>query len=343
MKTNIITSFFVVVSAFLILATPAGAEIPILDMPPKELAEVAKISNGDGIGVIAIVKLTDQTLLADVACNGNAENIRKAAVEKLTDQAPLAVVAKNSKDKSICIAAIKKLTDQAVLEDIVKNPRSLEIQAHAIVRLDQVPLADTANNDRDELVRNFAAQNPFIGGVPKRLYVLDDDKVGTPKRMTMSEFDKLHTVKNKNLPSNKIPTAKQTAGNGATRAQLMAESPGSPTGSNSSAPGAGSRALTALTVAERDQLNAYFATLGDRIKQAHKKPEGLSMELVTRVEYYVGADGIIGAVKIIKSSGNRAFDDSVLKAFRSVHPIGPRPDGRGGALIFDFRIHEEER
>jgi len=146
MKTHIITSFLIAVSAFVILATPASAEIPSMDLSPKELAEVAKISNGDGVGVVAVVKLNDQKLLADVACNANAENIRNAAVAKITDQALLADVAKNGKNYDIRIAAIKKLTEQALLADVACWAYDKNIGNAAIEKLtDQALLADVAN------------------------------------------------------------------------------------------------------------------------------------------------------------------------------------------------------
>jgi len=102
MKNHTTTSFVIALSAFLILAlTGCGPN-------QKELAEIAKISNGDGVGVTAVVKLTDQTLLADVVLNANADNIRKAAFEKLTDQRVLADVAKNTKNERIRVAALGK-------------------------------------------------------------------------------------------------------------------------------------------------------------------------------------------------------------------------------------------
>jgi colicin import membrane protein len=179
-----------------------------------------------------------------------------------------------------------------------------------------------------------------------------NDARQTPKQsasqtMSIDEFNKRYGAKNKNAPSGKalVKTAASTsaAPPGKAVAAQQITSPGKGllagvAGGTGSAPGAGGDALTA---AERDQMDAYFATLAERLKQALEKPEGMSMALVTRVEYYVGADGTIGAVKIIRSSGNRAFDDAVLKAFRSVRPIGPRPDGRGGAKIANLRMKEE--
>ncbi|AWI09052.1 energy transducer TonB [Ereboglobus luteus] len=91
----------------------------------------------------------------------------------------------------------------------------------------------------------------------------------------------------------------------------------------------------------QNQMDSYFALLAQRIRQAQEKPEGLSSELVVRIEFQVYADGTIGTAKVIHSSGNRAFDDSVLKAIRTVRPIGDRPDGKSGAKVADFRMREE--
>ncbi len=91
----------------------------------------------------------------------------------------------------------------------------------------------------------------------------------------------------------------------------------------------------------QNQMDAYFADLAQHIREAQEKPDGLSSELVVRIEFQVFANGNIGVVKIIRSSGNRAFDDSVLKAIRAVRPIGARPDGKSDAKIADFRMREE--
>ena len=188
---------------------------------------------------------------------------------------------------------------------------------------------------------------------PKALPKKTDAKQTQPtksapqSKMTKAEWDKLYGAKNKNPPSSKAPpkiasnNAATTSGKPVIAKTITTSGKGlldGVAGGSGSAQGAGGRALTTV---ERDQLDAYFALLRERIKQAHEKPEGVSMELVTRVECQVAADGRIGAVKIIKSSGNRVFDDSVKKAFLSVSPIGPRPDGRSDAITVNFRMKEE--
>ena len=162
-----------------------------------------------------------------------------------------------------------------------------------------------------------------------------------PKAMTKADFDKLNAAKNKNMPSSKVAsnTARQP---GATAKPIVAPKVGKGLaagvlGGTGTGAGAGG---TTLTAAERDQMGGYFALLAQRIREAQEQPEGLSNELVVSIETQVFANGAIGAVKVVRSSGNRAFDDSVLKAIRSVRPIGPRPDGRNGAWPADFRMRD---
>ncbi|MDR1011714.1 MAG: TonB family protein [Opitutaceae bacterium] len=92
----------------------------------------------------------------------------------------------------------------------------------------------------------------------------------------------------------------------------------------------------------QNQMDAYFAHLAQSIREAQQSPGNLNSELTVRMEFQVFADGAIGAAKVIRSSGNRAFDDSVLKAIRAVRPIGARPDGKSGSKTADFRMREEE-
>ncbi|AWI09051.1 energy transducer TonB [Ereboglobus luteus] len=183
-----------------------------------------------------------------------------------------------------------------------------------------------------------APNTPVIPPPKKTVAPKTTPKTETPpKRISKAEFDKLNASKNKNLPSQKINKTKSQKkvvapkiGQGVAKGVL---------GGIGSGAGAGG---TALTAAERGQMEAYFALLAQRIRQAQEKPEGLSSELVVRIEFQVYSNGTIGAVKIVRSSGNRAFDDSVLKAIRTVRPIGPRPDGKSGAKVADFRMREED-
>ena len=162
-------------------------------------------------------------------------------------------------------------------------------------------------------------------------------------KMSKADFDRLHAAKNQKMPASKLPVT----GKASTPSPVTAPKIGSlgkgldagVTGGTGAAPGADG---TALTACERAQMDGYFALLLQRIKEAHVKPEGLSDQLVVRVEYQVSAGGSIGAIKIIRSSGNRAFDDSVLKAFRTVGAIGPRPDGLNDSRTANFHMKEAD-
>ena len=102
--------------------------------------------------------------------------------------------------------------------------------------------------------------------------------------------------------------------------------------------GAGGKALT------RDDgplLDSYFALLEARIKENLVTPDGLSDSVSAKVEFYVGADGSISRVHIVKSSGNAEFDHAVVAAFSKTQSVGRRPDGKGDTSVLEIRAHEE--
>jgi len=103
--------------------------------------------------------------------------------------------------------------------------------------------------------------------------------------------------------------------------------------------GAGGKALSRE---EQDLLETYFALLKQHLREAHEKPSGLSDLIAARAEFYVGADGSISRARIVQSSGNTEFDESVLAAIRNVRTIGPRPDGKGDVQSVRFRMKDEE-
>lgn len=103
--------------------------------------------------------------------------------------------------------------------------------------------------------------------------------------------------------------------------------------------GAGGKALVAE---DGTQMERYFSLLKVRLKENHEKPSGLSDTLVARVEFYVGADGLISRVRISRSSGSAEFDRSVLEAFSRTRSIGSRPDKKGESVELEFKMREED-
>ncbi len=69
----------------------------------------------------------------------------------------------------------------------------------------------------------------------------------------------------------------------------------------------------------------YYRSVQERIKQAWSFSSG-NNDLTTRVVFAIGADGKLTGVKIIQSSRNAAFDDSVIRAIRRAAPFPVPPD-----------------
>jgi protein TonB len=69
----------------------------------------------------------------------------------------------------------------------------------------------------------------------------------------------------------------------------------------------------------------YYQTVQDQIKKAWSFYGG-SNELTATVDFSIGPDGALTAVKIGKSSNDSAFDDSVIRAIRRAAPFPAPPD-----------------
>ena len=73
------------------------------------------------------------------------------------------------------------------------------------------------------------------------------------------------------------------------------------------------------------QYLLYFRTVQQKVKDAWTFPGG-SNDLSADVEFSIGSDGSLNGVKIAKSSGDTAFDDSVMRAIKRAAPFPPPPD-----------------
>jgi colicin import membrane protein len=98
----------------------------------------------------------------------------------------------------------------------------------------------------------------------------------------------------------------------------------------------------ALTREEQSEFNTYISFLLNALKAAHDPPPGTSDQLAAEVTFDITASGSILNPRISKSSGDRAFDESVLQAFRRVKPIGPPPDGKSDTWKVTFRMKDLE-
>lgn len=92
-------------------------------------------------------------------------------------------------------------------------------------------------------------------------------------------------------------------------------------------------------------MNAYYETLWSRIKSEWALPPGIlaSQELETVIDVTVSRSGSVTSLSIEKSSGNRYFDQSALRAIRKASPFPPIPENiRGSSIDLGIRFHTAE-
>lgn len=96
-----------------------------------------------------------------------------------------------------------------------------------------------------------------------------------------------------------------------------------------------------LTQQQLSALGEYNARLRSKIDAAWAKPAQLAgVRLVAEVIFDVSASGRITNVRLKPGSGNSAFDQSVLAAFRQVGSAGPTPTGQAHSFSLPFRMRD---
>lgn len=87
-------------------------------------------------------------------------------------------------------------------------------------------------------------------------------------------------------------------------------------------------------------LGAYSNHVRDRLYAAWNQPESLKNlpGLVTTVQITIQQDGRVGNGKILRSSGNSAMDNSVLKAVRTVKAMHALPTGVKGPVDLEVEF-----
>jgi len=92
-------------------------------------------------------------------------------------------------------------------------------------------------------------------------------------------------------------------------------------------------------------MNTYYETLWSRIKSEWALPPGIlaSQELEAVVDVTVSRSGSVTSLSLEKSSGNRYFDQSALRAIRKASPFPPIPESiRGSSIDLGIRFHTAE-
>ncbi len=115
--------------------------------------------------------------------------------------------------------------------------------------------------------------------------------------------------------SSETPAARGPAGGGPVVASKPSEGGGYGVGS-----GTGS-----LGILQDPEFLLYYKTVQDQIKKAWTFTGG-SNDLTATVDFAIGPDGALTAVKIGTSSNDPSFDDSVLRAIRRAAPFPAPPE-----------------
>ncbi len=117
--------------------------------------------------------------------------------------------------------------------------------------------------------------------------------------------------------SKKIPPARSNPEN--ERGPVVASTGSSGTGYGVG-PGTGSAGI------QKDpEFLLYYETIRKRIKDAWSFP-GTNNDLSTAVLFAIGPNGELNGVKVLESSRDAAFDDSVVRAIRRAAPFPPPPE-----------------
>jgi TonB family protein len=92
-----------------------------------------------------------------------------------------------------------------------------------------------------------------------------------------------------------------------------------------------------LTDQQNSALSRYMGRLVANIDAAWTKPAELEgINLIARVLFNVSSSGLLSNPRLTKSSGNAAFDRSIISAFKLANTIGPTPTGQGYQYALDF-------
>ena len=157
------------------------------------------------------------------------------------------------------------------------------------------------------------------------------EKALADKRMSHEEF--LKSQGGKTTAAQRQPSGGGTAG---PRVDANGIKKGITGATGAGSKGAGGKALTA---SEGAAMERYFSMLITRLRDSHEKPGGVSDLLNAEVQFTLAANGAIASVRIVRSSGNADFDQSVLEAFSRVK-MPARPDGKTDVQRLTFRIKE---
>lgn len=150
------------------------------------------------------------------------------------------------------------------------------------------------------------------------------------KEMSYEEFKRQHAIK---TPQPEVRTASPSPPKVPQLSTANIRKNLQQTLQNSSTHSAASTASTASAI------DAYGAQVNQLLNRAWKKPAQLiGVRLSVTVVFEVTAAGQIIRPRLSPSSGNAAFDRSVLEAFKQVGFVGISPNGQKNVFQMTFRM-----
>lgn len=152
------------------------------------------------------------------------------------------------------------------------------------------------------------------------------------QRMSYKDYLKKHPT-----PKQTAPATRKAAN--APRVDVQGIASGVKGGSTANTRGGGGG--NALTREKQNEMNTYISMLIQELKRAHEPPPGVSDRFETKVTFDITASGAIMNPRISKSSGDKAFDESVLEAFLRMRSIGPTPNRRSDTWTVTFKMRDE--
>jgi TonB family protein len=152
------------------------------------------------------------------------------------------------------------------------------------------------------------------------------------QRMSYAEYRRKHPT-----PKQTAPSTRKAAN--VPRVDATGIAQGVKGGSTANTRGGGGG--NALTREKQNEMNTYISLLIQELKKAHEPPPGVSDRLETKVTFDITASGAILNPRISKSSGDKAFDESVLEAFLRMRSIGPTPNRRSDTWTVTFKMRDE--
>lgn len=159
-------------------------------------------------------------------------------------------------------------------------------------------------------------------------------KEATPtQRMSYQDYLKKHPTSKQPTPAKPRPAPKVP------KIDVTGITDGVKTGSTTNTKGGGGGKV--LTREQQNQLDTYFSLLIQELKRSHEPPSGVSDRLQADVTFDITASGAILSPRITKSSGDKAFDQSVLDAFLRMRSIGPTPNRRPDVWTVTFKMRDD--